>query len=319
MKLIIQIPCYNEEATLPQTVHDLPTALPGIDVIEHLVVDDGSTDRTVEVARELGVHHLVQLKRDCGLASAFAAGLEAALAAGADIIVNTDADNQYRGEEIGPLIQPIMEGQADIVVGDRGVTALEHFSPLKRWLQHLGSWVVEQAAGIPIPDATSGFRAFSREAALRLTVLSEYTYTLETLIQAGARRMALVYVPIRTNPQTRQSRLIRNIPSFLGISVVTILRFYTMYRPLRVFLTTGGVLIAGAMGLGLRFLFFFLQGGGTGKVQSLILAAILAIVGFQVCMVGLIADSVRLNRRTLEEILYRMRRIELEEDHGEGQ
>ena len=319
MKLIIQIPCYNEEATLPQTVHDLPTALPGIDVIEHLVVDDGSTDRTVEVARELGVHHLVQLKRNCGLASAFAAGLEAALAAGADIIVNTDADNQYRGEEIGPLIQPIMEGQADIVVGDRGVTALEHFSPLKRWLQHLGSWVVEQAAGIPIPDATSGFRAFSREAALRLTVLSEYTYTLETLIQAGARRMALFYVPIRTNPQTRQSRLIRNIPSFLGISVVTILRFYTMYRPLRVFLTTGGVLIAGAMGLGLRFLFFFLQGGGTGKVQSLILAAILAIVGFQVCMVGLIADSVRLNRRTLEEILYRMRRIELEEDHGEGQ
>jgi glycosyltransferase involved in cell wall biosynthesis len=316
MKLIIQIPCYNEETTLPETVRDLPRALPGIDRIEVLVVDDGSIDRTADVARELGVHHIVCLKRNCGLATAFAAGLEAALAAGADIIVNTDADNQYRGEEIGRLVQPILAGQADIVVGDRGVAALEHFSPPKRWLQRLGSWVVERAAGIPIPDATSGFRAFSREAALRLTVLSEYTYTLETLIQAGARRMAVAYVPIRTNPQTRRSRLIRSIPSFLGISVVTILRFYTMYRPLRVFLTVGGTLIAAAMVLGFRFLFFFLQGSGTGKVQSLILAAILAIVGFQVCVVGLIADAVSLNRRMLEELLYRMRRTELEDDRS---
>jgi len=319
MKLIIQIPCYNEESTLPETVGDLPRALPGIDQIEVLVVDDGSTDRTVEVARELGVQHIVHLKRNCGLAAAFAAGLEAALAASADIIVNTDADNQYRGEDIGRLVQPILAGQADIVVGDRDVAALEHFSPFKRRLQRLGSWVVGRAAGIPIPDATSGFRAFSREAALRLTVLSEYTYTLETLIQAGARRMAVAYVPIRTNPQTRQSRLIRNIPSFLGISAVTILRFYTMYRPLRVFLTAGGVLIAGAIVLGLRFLYFYLQGSGTGKVQSLILAAILAIVGFQVCMVGLIADAVSLNRRMLEENLFRIRRSELGEDHEDGQ
>jgi glycosyltransferase involved in cell wall biosynthesis len=307
MKLVIQIPCYNEEACLPQTIHDLPHTLPGIDCIEILVVDDGSTDRTSPVAREMGVHHLVRLKQNCGLATAFAAGLEAALAAGADIIVNTDADNQYRGADVERLVQPILDGQADIVVGDRGVAALQHFSPLKRWLQRLGSWVVERAAGIPIPDATSGFRAFTREAALRLTVLSDYTYTLETLIQAGARRMAVVFVPVGTNPNTRQSRLIRNIPSFLSISAVTILRFYTMYRPLRVFMTIGGLLIAGSVALGLRFLVYFLAGQGTGKVQSLILAAILAIVGFQVCLVGLIADAVSLNRRMLEETLYRAR------------
>ena len=312
MKLIIQIPCRNEETTLPQTVRDLPTALPGVDEIEYLVVDDGSTDRTVDVARELGVHHIVRLKQNQGLAYAFLAGLEAALQAGADIIINTDADNQYRGEDVVHLIQPILDGQADIVVGDRGVAALEHFSPLKRMLQRWGSWVVEQASGIPIPDATSGFRAFTREAALRLTVLSDYTYTLETLIQAGARRMAVVYVPVRTNPPTRQSRLIRSIPSFLTLSVITVLRFYTMYRPLRVFTTVGGAMIAGGMALGLRFLYFFWQtGGAAGNVQSLILAAILIIVGFQVCMIGLMADLVRLNRKMLEEELYRVRRLEL--------
>ncbi|HEC35775.1 MAG TPA: glycosyltransferase family 2 protein [Anaerolineae bacterium] len=310
MKLVIQIPCYNEEATLPQTVRDLPRVLPGVNAIEYLVVDDGSTDRTAEVARELGVHHIVRLKQNRGLAYAFLVGLEAALQAGADIIVNTDADNQYRGEDVGRLIQPILEGRADIVVGDRGVAALEHFSPLKRVLQRWGSLVVERAAGIPIPDATSGFRAFTREAALRLTVLSDYTYTLETLIQAGARRMAVVFVPVCTNPQTRQSRLVRSIPSFLALSAVTILRFYTMYRPLRVFMTMGGVLIAAGVVLGLRFLYFFLQGAGTGKVQSLILAAILTIVGFQVCLIGLIADLVRLNRKMLEEALYRVRRME---------
>jgi glycosyltransferase involved in cell wall biosynthesis len=312
MKLIIQIPCRNEETTLPQTVRDLPRALPGVDEIEYLVVDDGSTDRTVDVARELGVHHIVRLKQNQGLAYAFLAGLEAALQAGADIVVNTDADNQYRGEDVVHLIQPILDGQADIVVGDRGVAALEHFSPLKRMLQRWGSWVVEQASGIPIPDATSGFRAFTREAALRLTVLSDYTYTLETLIQAGARRMAIGYVPVRTNPPTRQSRLIRSIPSFLTLSVITVLRFYTMYRPLRVFTTVGGAMIAGGVALGLRFLYFFWQrGGAAGNVQSLVLAAILTIVGFQVCMIGLMADLVRLNRKMLEEELYRVRRLEL--------
>jgi len=319
VKLIIQIPCYNEEATLPQTVRDLPRALPGVDVIEYLVVDDGSTDRTVEAARELGVHHIVRLKQNCGLASAFVVGLETALQAGADIIVNTDADNQYQGADIGQLVQPILEGQADIVVGDRGVAASAYFSPLKRLLQRWGSWVVERAAGISIPDATSGFRAFTREAALRLTVLSDYTYTLETLIQAGARRMAVVYVPIRTNPQTRQSRLISNIPSFLALSVVTIVRFYIMYRPMRVFTALGGTLLASGVMLGARFLYYYLAGHEAGKVQSLILAAILTIVGFQVCLIGLIADLVRLNRKMLEEMLYRARRIELQEAGGRGQ
>ncbi len=307
MKLIIQIPCYDEETTLPATLADLPRELAGVDEIELLVIDDGSRDRTAEVARALGVQHIVQLKRNRGLAAAFQTGLEAAVAAGADIIVNTDADNQYFGPDIGALIAPIVQGRADIVVGDRGVAESEHFSALKRGLQRVGSWVVEQAAGIPVPDATSGFRAFTREAALRLTVLSEYTYTLETLIQAGARGMKVVFVPIRTNRQTRKSRLIRNIPSFLALQAVTILRFYTMYRPLRVFMTTGAVLIVLALALGGRFLYFYANGRGAGHVQSLILAAILSIVGFQVCLIGLIADLVSMNRKMQEEALYRAR------------
>ena len=307
MKLIIQIPCYNEEATLPLTLADLPRELSGVDAVEVLVVDDGSRDRTAEVARELGVTHIVRHKRNRGLAAAFQTGLEAALAAGADIIVNTDADNQYYGPDIARLIEPILAGRADIVVGDRGVAALAHFSPLKRFLQRLGSAVVARAAGIPIPDATSGFRAFSREAALRLTVLSEYTYTLETLIQAGARGMAVTFVPVRTNPQTRRSRLIRNIPSFLAISAVTILRFYTMYRPLRVFMTVGGMLLGAALILGIRFLYFYAIGRGAGHIQSLILAAILSIVGIQVGLIGLVADAVSMNRRMLEEVVWRGR------------
>ena len=319
MKLIIQIPCYNEEATLSQTIHDLPRALPGVDEIEVLVVDDGSTDSTADVARELGVHHVVHLGHNRGLAYAFLAGLGAALQAGANVIVNTDADNQYRGEDVARLVQPILQAQADIVVGDRGVAALEHFSPLKRLLQRMGSWVVERAAGIPIPDATSGFRAFSREAALHLTVLSDYTYTLETLIQAGARRMKVVYVPIRTNPQTRESRLIRGVPSFLAFSTVAIIRFYAMYRPMRIFLSIGGALIAGGAILGLRFLYLFLQGRGSGNVQSLILAAVLSIVGFQVCLIGLMADLVGMNRKMLEDMLYRIRRMELEGQNDGGE
>ena len=314
MKLIIQIPCYNEEATLPQTIHDLPDTLQGVDEVEYLVVDDGCTDCTAQVARELGVHHIVHLKQNQGLAYAFSTGMEAALQAGADVIVNTDADNQYRGEDVAKLIQPILEGRADIVVGDRGVAALEHFSPFKRFLQRLGSWVVERAAGIPIPDATSGFRAFAREAALRLTILGDYTYTLEMLIQAGARQMSVVYVPIRTNAPTRQSRLMRNIPSFLALSTIAIVRFYTMYRPLRVFLTIGGVFIAGSFAIGLRFLYFYARGAGTGNIQSLILAAILAIVGFQTCLVGLLAEMVRLNRKMLEETLFRSRRTDIDQE-----
>jgi glycosyltransferase involved in cell wall biosynthesis len=311
VKLIIQIPCYNEEATLPLTLADLPRELPGIDVIEYLIIDDGSRDRTVEVARQHGVHHIVRQKQNRGLATAFQAGLEASLAAGADVIVNTDADNQYAGADVATLVEPILAGRADIVVGDRGVAESEHFSPFKRRLQRLGSWVVERAAGIPIPDATSGFRAFTREAALRLTVLSEYTYTLETLIQAGLRGMKVSFVPIHTNPQTRKSRLIRSLPSFMALQAVTVLRFYTMYRPLRVFMTTGAVFIAAALLVGARFLYFYAAGRGAGHIQSLLLAAILGIIGFQVGLIGLIADLVSLNRKMLEETLYRARRMEL--------
>lgn len=311
MKLIIQIPCYNEEGTLPATLRDLPRELPGIDEIEVLVVDDGSTDRTVQVARDLGVQHIVCHKKNLGLAAAFATGLEAALAAGADVIVNTDGDNQYCGADVSALIQPILDGRADIVVGDRGVAALQHFSTIKRALQRFGSWVVQRAAGIPIPDATSGFRAFTRDAALRLTVLSDYTYTLEMLIQAGVRRMTVAFVPVRANPQTRNSRLIRNTPSFISLSAVTILRFYTMYRPLRVFMALSAITVGIALLLGLRFLYFFSLGRGAGHVQSLILAAILTIVGFQVGLIGLLADSVAMNRRLMEETLYRIRQRQL--------
>ncbi len=318
MKLIIQIPCYNEEATLPLTVQDLPRSLPGVDEIELLVIDDGSTDRTIEVARELGVDHIVRLGQHRGLATAFLKGLEAALVAGADIIVNTDADNQYRGEDIARLVEPILAGQADVVVGDRGVASVPTFSPLKRYLQQLGSWVVQQAAGVSIPDATSGFRALSREAALRTIVLSEYSYTLETLIQAGARRMAVKYVPVRVNPQTRRSRLMRNIPHYLVNSTATILRTYTMYRPLRVFLTVGTLMSLGGIALGVRFLYYFFTSGGQGHVQSLILAAILIIVGFQVCLIGLVADLIGFNRKILEETLYRLRRMELEQQEKQG-
>ena len=311
MKLIIQIPCLNEEKTLPLTVLDLPQSIPGVDVIELLVVDDGSCDRTVEVARELGVHHIVCLPKHVGLARAFRAGLEAALLAGADIIVNTDADNQYYGADIARLVEPILSGQADIVVGDRGVATLEYFSPVKRLLQRFGSWVVQLASGISIPDATSGFRAFSRDAALRTSVLSEYSYTLETLIQAGAHRLAIEYVPVRVNPKTRESRLIANLPEFIIKSLLTIARVYATYRPLRVFLAIGGLFLVGGLVLGLRFLYFFLfSRGAAGHVQSLILAAILIILGVQVSLIGLIAEMTSVNRRLMEETLYRVRRLE---------
>ena len=313
MKLVIQIPCYNEESTLPDTLRDLPREIDGIDEVEVLIVDDGSTDKTADVAQAYGVAHIVRLGRNRGLANAFVRGLEASVAAGADIIVNTDADNQYRGEDIKRLVQPILDGQADMVVGDRGVTSLPEFSPLKRRLQQLGSWVVQTAAGVSTPDATSGFRALTREAALRTLILSQYSYTLESLIQAGARRMAIVYVPISVNPQTRKSRLMRNIPHYLVNSTATILRAYTMYRPLRVFFFLGGVMIAAGMALGMRFLYYYLSGMGTGKVQSLILTAVLLIVGFQTCMIGLVADLIAFNRKILEETLYRVRKAESEE------
>jgi glycosyltransferase involved in cell wall biosynthesis len=291
-----------------------------VDQIEWLVIDDGSTDNTAQVAQSLGVDHVHRLQRNRGLAQAFLTGLEEAVRLGADIIVNTDADNQYHGKDIERLVAPILAGQAEIVVGDRGVRSVDHFSPLKRWLQRLGSWVVQQAAGVRIPDATSGFRALSREAALRTLVLSNYSYTLETLIQAGARQMAVAYVPVRINPQTRPSRLIRSLPEYLTQSTLTILRTYTLYRALRVFLALGGLMVAGGMALGVRFIYLFLaRGGVTGNVQSLILAAVLLIVGFQVCLIGLMADLIGFNRKILEEILYRMRRLELEQDQDNSQ
>lgn len=313
MKLIIQIPCYNEADTLPQTIEALPRSIEGIDQIEYLVVDDGSTDHTAQIARDLGVDHIIRIPQHTGLAAGFVNGLEASLKRGADLIVNTDADNQYNAEDIHLLVEPILNGRADIVVGDRGVATLSDFTPFKRILQRFGSWVIGRASGVDTPDATSGFRAISREAALRTLVLSEYSYTLETLIQAGSRRMAIEYVPVRTNPQTRPSRLIRSIPHYLALSTATIVRAYTMYRPLRVFTGLGMLLVLGGLFWSLRYLYFVLIGQGAGHVQSVILAAILLIVGFQVLLIGLVADLIAFNRKILEEVLFRMRRIEIDE------
>jgi glycosyltransferase involved in cell wall biosynthesis len=313
LKLIIQIPCYNEAQILPQTIQALPKALPGVDVIEYLVIDDGSDDDTSAVARAAGVHHVVRLPQHSGLATGFKAGLEACLQRRADLIVNTDADNQYHAADIQHLITPILAGRAAIVVGDRGVATLPAFSPLKRGLQRLGSWVIGRASGLRTPDATSGFRALSREAALRTLVLSDYSYTLETLIQAGAHHLPIEYVSVRTNPSTRPSRLIRSIPHYLANSGNTIIRIYTMYRPLRVFSAAGLLLIFLGLFWGLRYFYFLIIGQGAGHVQSVILAAFLLIVGFQVLLIGLLADLIGFNRKILEEMLYRLRRLELSE------
>jgi glycosyltransferase involved in cell wall biosynthesis len=309
-KLIIQIPCYNEAATLPETLASLPRQLPGIDQIEILIIDDGSEDATAHVARAAGVHHIVRFPRHLGLAAAFTAGLEESLRQGADIIVNTDADNQYEAKDIPRLIEPLLAGRADIVVGDRQVGRLPHFSPLKRRLQVYGSWVIGRASGLNTPDATSGFRALTRDAALRTFVLSGYSYTLETLIQAGTLRMAVEYVPVSINPQTRPSRLMRSIPEYLRKSTATILRAYMMYRPLRVFSALGGAMIVLGVIPGLRFLYFMFVVNQAGHVQSLILAAILIIVGFQVSLIGLLADLLSCNRKLLEELMYRVRKME---------
>jgi glycosyltransferase involved in cell wall biosynthesis len=318
LKLIIQIPCHNEADTLPQTLAALPRALPGVDIIETLIVDNGSTDGTPEVARQLGVNYVIHLPVK-GLAGAFTTGLEACLKHGADIIVNTDADNQYHAGDIEKLIAPILAGLADLVVGDRGVGTLTSFSPAKRVLQRIGSWVIGRAAGLEVPDATSGFRALSREAALRTMVLSQYSYTLETLIQAGARPMAVMHIPVRTNPPTRPSRLMRGIPDYLMHSSVTIVRAYTMYRSLRVFTTIGALMSFVGTLLGLRYLYFLAMGQPGGHLQSLILAAILLIVGFQVLLIGLLADLISFNRRMIEELLYRVRRMELEDLEKKGE
>ena len=311
MKLIVQVPCWNEEAVLPLTLADIPKQIAGVDEVEILVIDDGSIDRTVEVAQIAGVDHIVCLQEHQGLAAAFAAGLDTSLRLGADVIVNTDADHQYRGSDIERLIQPVLAGQADMVVGDRQTDTIPHFSPLKKLLQRLGSWVVRQASGTRIPDVTSGFRAYSREAALSLNVVSDYTYTLETIIQAGKKGIALAHVPITANEPTRESRLIRSVPDYLGRSASTILRIYTMYKPLRVFSIVGSVVLAASLALAGRYLYFLFLGEGKGHIQSVVLAGVLLVLGVEVLLIGLVADLVSINRRLGEEVLLRVKKLEL--------
>lgn len=311
MKLIIQIPCYNEAATLTTTLNDLPKHIDGIDEIEYLIINDGSTDKTVEVATNWGVHHVVSFTQNKGLAKGFTAGMDACLKYGADIIVNTDADNQYCGADIEKLIQPILNGTADIVIGERPIDQTQHFSFLKKKLQRLGSWVVRRASKTSIPDAPSGFRAFSREAALRINVINEYTYTLETIVQAGRNKIATTSVPIRTNPDLRKSRLAHSTFDYIKRSMLTILRAFLMYKPLFVF--TCIAVLFGFLGLllSIRYLIFVFQGSGGGHIQSVILAMLLIIVAVQSFMMGLQADIMSANRKLLEDIQYRIKKLEL--------
>lgn len=318
-KVIIQIPCYNEEQTLPVTLADLPTHIDGVDIIETLIIDDGSTDDTLRVAREAGVTHIVRNKRNMGLARSFRRGIEAALAADADIIVNTDGDNQYVGEDIALLVKPICEGKAEIVIGDRQTHLISHFSPLKKLLQWLGSAIVQRLAGIVVPDTVSGFRAFSRDAAIRLNIVSGYSYTIETVIQAGKRDMAVTSVPIRTNPELRESRLFKSTPVFIQRQVSTILRMYAMYQPLKVFFYTGFSLsIIGLMPI-CRFLYYYFTDGGAGNIQSLLLGSVLLIMGFIAFVAGLVADLIAANRQLLEMALERVKRLELNDDRSTKQ
>ena len=315
-KLIIQIPCLNEAATLPSTIADLPRVVAGIDVIEVLVIDDGSRDGTSDVARACGVDHIVRLRRNKGLAAAFTAGIDAALKQGADFIVNTDADNQYAAREIPRLLEPLLRGEADIVIGDRNIAELGHMSWRKRQLQRLGSWVVRQVSSTSVPDTTSGFRAYTREAALRMTIVSEFSYTLESIIQAGKKRMAIAHVPVETNPSTRESRLFDSVFSYVKRSAATIVRIYAMYEPLKVFTYIGVSIFGGGFLIALRFLYaYFTDYTGEGRyVQSLILSAVLMIVGFQVLLIGLLADVISGNRKLLEDLLYRIRSLELPQE-----
>ncbi len=317
-KLIIQIPCLNEAANLPGTLADLPRAVPGIDVVEVLVIDDGSRDGTADVARACGVDHIVRLRRNKGLAAAFMAGIDASLKAGADFIVNTDADNQYAGDGVPKLLAPILNGEADIVIGDRNIGALGHMSWRKRQLQRLGSWVVRQVSNTTVPDTTSGFRAYTREAALRMTIVSEFSYTLESIIQAGKKRMAIAHVPVATNPNTRESRLFDSVFSYIKRSAATIVRIYAMYEPLKVF-TYLGVLVLGAGFAGLlRLVYYYFQGEASKHLASLIVSAVLLIVGFQILVIGLLADVISGNRKLLEDLLYRVRSFELPPREGEA-
>lgn len=310
MKLIIQIPCYNEEETLPITFKQLPKHIQGIDTIEYLIINDGSKDRTVEVAKNLGIHHIVDLPNNRGLAKGFMAGIQACLSLGADIIVNTDGDNQYSGYDIEKLVQPILEGKAEITIGDRETDTIEHFSPLKKKLQKLGSSVVRTASNTNVADTTSGFRAYSRDAAMKLNVISEYTYTLETIIEAGHKKLAIANVPIATNEKLRDSRLFKSMWGYIKKSAITITRTYTMMKPLEVFLTIGVLFLALGLGIGIRFIYFWLGGSGNGHIQSLILSSITISIGVQSIFFAFIADAIAANRKINDELLYRVKKLE---------
>lgn len=307
MKLVIQIPCYNEEKSLPVTLADLPKHINGVDEIEVLIINDGSTDKTVQVAKEHGIKHIVEMPHNCGLAKAFVAGINSSLALGADIIVNTDADNQYCASDIEKLIQPILNNEADIVIGSRPVSQIEHFSPLKKLLQKLGSCVMRMVSSTSVEDAPSGFRAFSRNAALQLNVFDNYTYTLETIIQARAKGLQLVCVPVSVNPDLRESKLVKNMFDYIRRSVFTMLRMFIIYRPFRFFSILAGLFLFIGMLIGARFLWYYMSGNGTGHIQSLILSAILIITGVQVGVIGVLSELLAINRKLLEDIQRRLK------------
>jgi glycosyltransferase involved in cell wall biosynthesis len=315
MKLIVQIPCLNEEVALPETLRAIPRSIPGIDEVEVLVIDDGSSDRTSEVARRSGADHIVRFTRRKGLAAGFMAGLDACLRLGADVIVNTDADNQYPAEEMPRLLAPILAGQADMVVGDRGIGQVSHFSWTKRRLQRVGSWVVRKVSGTGVADATSGFRALTREAALRINIVSEFTYTLESIIQAGKKRLGVAHVPVQAR-QTRASRLFGSNWEYVKRSIATILRIYAMYEPFKVFVMLGSLLLTGGVVLGARYAWYWWRGLNTPHLQSAILSVLLLILGFQTLQWGVMADLIASNRKLIEDLLYRVRKAELEKRRG---
>ncbi len=313
MKLIIQIPCYNEAETLKIALDALPKQIAGVDTIEYLIINDGSQDNTVEVAKEWGVQHIVNFKQNRGLAKGFMAGLDMCLRNGADIIVNTDADNQYCGDDIEKLIAPILEGKADIVIGERPIDQTAHFSWLKKKLQHFGSWVVRKASNTDIPDAPSGFRAYSREAAMQMNVVNEYTYTLEQIVQAGRTKIAITSVPIRTNDELRPSRLFSSMFGYVKKSMLTIIRAYLMYKPMRFFIGLGFIPFLIGLAIGIRFIVLLCMGGGQGNVQSLILCSMLILIGVMIWVVGLLADVMAANRKILQEIQQKVREMDYED------
>jgi glycosyltransferase involved in cell wall biosynthesis len=317
MKLIIQIPCYNEEKTLPVTLKDLPRKLKGFDRVEWLIINDGSIDNTVQTAKKHGVDHVVNMKRNRGLAEVFMAGLDACLFLGADVIVNTDADNQYRASDIPKLLEPILDGRADIVIGARPIAEIKHFSLVKKLLQRFGSYIVRQVSNTDIVDAPSGFRAMTKDAALKLNVFNRYTYTLETIIQAGHKNISIVSVPISVNEDLRPSKLVKSIGNYVKRSIITIIRIFVVYEPFKFFMKTGlAVFLVGFL-IGLRFLYYYATDGGKGHIQSLILASILIAMGFQSLMAALVVDLLAVNRRLLEDIQYRVRRQGLSDMHAE--